>query len=86
MRAFLTRIAPLTNAARIRKPLFVAHGTNDPRVPVTESKQIVAAVRQDGGTVWYLEATNEGHGIGRRSNLNYLIDAWAYFMQEFLIK
>ncbi len=86
MRAFLSRIAPLTNAARIRKPLFVAHGTNDPRVPVTESKQIVAAVRQDGGTVWYLEATNEGHGIGRRSNLNYLIDAWAYFMQEFLIK
>jgi len=86
MRAFLHQIAPLTNAAKIRKPLFVAHGANDPRVPVTESKQIVAAVRQNGGTVWYLEATNEGHGFGRRTNTTYLVDAWAYFMQEFLIK
>jgi len=86
MRAYLESVAPLTNAAKIRKPLFVAHGTNDPRVPISESKQIVAAVRANQTPVWYLEATNEGHGIGRRSNLDYTMYAWAYFMQEFLLK
>ena len=42
MRAFLTRISPLTHAAKITKPLFVVQGRNDPRVPYTEAEQIVA--------------------------------------------
>jgi hypothetical protein len=46
MRAFLDRISPLTNAHRIRKPLFVMQGKNDPRVPYTEAEQIVAKVRE----------------------------------------
>ena len=46
MRAFLERIAPMTNAEKIRKPLFVVQGDNDPRVPRTESEQMVARIRQ----------------------------------------
>ena len=42
MRAFLEKIAPLNNAEKIRKPLFVIQGDNDPRVPRTESEQMVA--------------------------------------------
>ena len=48
MRDFLLRISPLTNAARITKPLFVVQGRNDPRVPYTEAEQIVAKVRANG--------------------------------------
>ena len=48
MRALLERISPLTNAAKISKPLFVVQGRNDPRVPFTEAEQIVAQVRANG--------------------------------------
>ncbi|MDH5580198.1 MAG: prolyl oligopeptidase family serine peptidase, partial [Betaproteobacteria bacterium] len=44
MRSFLESISPLTHASRITKPLFLAHGRNDPRVPWTESEQIMAAL------------------------------------------
>ncbi len=86
VRAFLERIAPLNHAGEITKPIFIAHGRNDPRVPVTESEQMVAAIKKNGGTVWYIEATNEGHGFGRRPNVMYLVDAWAYFMQKYLVE
>ena len=45
MRAFLTRISPTTNATKITKPLFIAQGLNDPRVPASESEQMVAEIR-----------------------------------------
>ncbi|MCC6215460.1 MAG: alpha/beta fold hydrolase [Polyangiaceae bacterium] len=68
MREHLTRISPATNAARIRRPLFVAHGQNDPRVPASEAEQIVAAVRGAGQEVWYMLARNEGHGFTKKEN------------------
>jgi protease II len=71
MRAFLHRISPLTNAERIKKPLFVVQGKNDPRVPVGEAEQIVAKVRANGTPVWYLRAENEGHGFARKENADY---------------
>jgi len=86
VRQFLERIAPLNNAEKIRKPLFVAHGRNDTRVPIAESQRIIAAMKANGTPVWYLEATNEGHGIGRRSNLDYLMNAWVLFMEAWLLK
>src|SRR5438552_4159748 len=45
MRAFLERIAPLNNAWKIKKPLFIVQGANDPRVPLGEAQQMVDAVR-----------------------------------------
>ncbi|WP_442975485.1 alpha/beta hydrolase family protein, partial [Salmonella enterica] len=51
MREFLERISPLNNAHRIRKPLFVIQGRNDPRVPWTEAEQIVERVRAGGTPV-----------------------------------
>ena len=62
-RAYLQRISPLTNAARISKPLLVVQGLNDPRVPASESQQMVAKIRGRGGEVWYLAATDEGSRI-----------------------
>src|SRR5256885_16396034 len=51
----------LTNAQRIKKPLLVVAGANDPRVPVSESEQLVWSVRAAGGEGWDLLAQDEGH-------------------------
>jgi dipeptidyl aminopeptidase/acylaminoacyl peptidase len=59
MRAFFNRISPANNARAIRKPLLVVQGMNDPRVPASESEQMVARVRANGGEVWYLAARDE---------------------------
>jgi dipeptidyl aminopeptidase/acylaminoacyl peptidase len=86
MRAFLARISPVANADRIRAPLFVVHGRNDPRVPYTEAEQIVAAARRNGVPVWYLLAANEGHGYVRKANVDFLFYAMIEFLQAYLLK
>jgi dipeptidyl aminopeptidase/acylaminoacyl peptidase len=79
MRVFLERISPLSNAARIRKPLLVVAGQNDPRVPVSESEQLVWSVRSNGGEVWYLLARDEGHGFVKKANRDaYLLTAASF--------
>lgn len=85
VRAFMERTAPLNNADKIAKPLFVVAGANDPRVPKTEADQIVAAVRQHGTPVWYLVATDEGHGFAKKTNLDYLQYATVVFIQQYLL-
>jgi dipeptidyl aminopeptidase/acylaminoacyl peptidase len=67
-REFFRRISPLSYADRIRSPLMVVHGANDPRVPVAEADQIVRAVRARRGDVEYLRFPDEGHGIARLAN------------------
>ena len=85
MAAFFERTAPLNNAHRITRPLFVVQGGNDPRVPRTESEQMVARVKQNGTPVWYLMATDEGHGFAKKSNVDFQFYATVVFMKEFLI-
>jgi dipeptidyl aminopeptidase/acylaminoacyl peptidase len=86
MRAFLERISPLSNAERITKPLFVVQGRNDPRVPWTEAEQIVAKLRAQGRTVWYLRAENEGHGFRRKENADFEFFATLRFIEETALK
>lgn len=86
MRKFLERISPTTNVQKIKKPLFVVQGQNDPRVPVTESEQMVRAIRDNGGAVWYLMARDEGHGFAKKRNADFQFLATILFLQEFLIQ
>jgi dipeptidyl aminopeptidase/acylaminoacyl peptidase len=86
MRAFLDRISPLTNAHKIRKPLFVIQGKNDPRVPVTEAEQIVERARANGTPVWYLRAENEGHGFVRKENADFRFYAMVRFLEDVLLR
>ena len=86
MRAFLERIAPLNNARKISKPLFVIQGQNDPRVPLSEAEQMVETVRKNGTPVWYLMAKDEGHGFAKKTNRDFQFYATALFMKEFLLK
>ena len=85
MREFLNRISPMTDAARITRPLFVVAGGNDPRVPRTESEQMVATVRKNGGVVWYLMAKDEGHGFAKKRNQDFQFYAAVLFMKENLL-
>lgn len=85
MRAYFDRTAPLANAGKITKPLFVIQGANDPRVPRGEAEQIVAATRKNGIPVWYLLGTNEGHGFNKKENQDYLFFAMIEFLQRYLL-
>jgi dipeptidyl aminopeptidase/acylaminoacyl peptidase len=84
-RAFLERISPLNNVDRIDIPLLVVQGRNDPRVPASESEQIVQALRNRDQTVWYIEALNEGHGYDRKENRVIYEQAAILFLRRFLL-
>ena len=86
MRAFLQEISPATRASRIKRPLLVAQGANDPRVPLSESDQIVAAVESNGVPVWYIVAKDEGHGFQKKSNADYLRAVLFEFMRRHLLR
>jgi dipeptidyl aminopeptidase/acylaminoacyl peptidase len=85
MRKFLKSISPLTHAEEIDSPLLVVQGLNDPRVPVTESEQMVERIREAGGQVWYLMAKDEGHGFAKRSNRDVYQAAVALFLEKHLL-
>jgi len=86
VRAFMDRTAPLNNVAKIRKPLFVIQGQNDPRVPYTEAEQIVAAAEKNGVPVWYLKAKDEGHGFLKKPNADFQFYATVHFVKQYLLK
>ncbi|MFH1132230.1 MAG: S9 family peptidase [Pseudomonadota bacterium] len=84
LRAFLKSISPLTHASKIKSRLFVIQGANDPRVPASESKQLVRAVRSNGQDVWYMLAHNEGHGFRKKTNADLARLLSAFFLDETL--
>ena len=86
MREFLERIAPYNKAKNITKPLFVVAGKNDPRVPASESQQMVEIVRQNGTPVWWLLGKDEGHGFRKKKNVDYQFYATVMFVKEYLLK
>jgi dipeptidyl aminopeptidase/acylaminoacyl peptidase len=85
MAAFFEKIAPLNNAQKITRPLFIVQGGNDPRVPRTEAVQMAEKVRSNGGTVWYLEAKDEGHGFAKKNNVDFLRYATITFIKKYLL-
>ncbi|NOK08922.1 S9 family peptidase [Corallococcus exercitus] len=66
--AMLKEISPLFHADKIKKPLFVVQGANDPRVLQAESDDMVAAVKKNGVPVEYLLLPDEGHGFKKKKN------------------
>ena len=65
---FLREASPLTQVDAICAPLFVIHGANDPRVPVSEAQQIAEAVRSKDLECELLVYPDEGHGLAKRTN------------------
>jgi dipeptidyl aminopeptidase/acylaminoacyl peptidase len=67
-REFLEKASPLSRIGDVRAPLFVIHGANDPRVPLSEAHQIEAALRERGVECELLVYPDEGHGLAKRAN------------------
>jgi dipeptidyl aminopeptidase/acylaminoacyl peptidase len=86
VRAVQERISPLTRVEAIEAALFVVQGKNDPRVPQSEAEQLVRAVRARGRDVWYLLATNEGHGFRKKANSDFSTVAIVLFLREKLLQ
>ncbi len=86
MTEFLEKIAPLNNAQKITKPLFVVQGANDPRVPKTEAEQIVATLKKQTTPVWFLMAKDEGHGFAKKKNADFQFYSTVQFIREYLLK
>jgi dipeptidyl aminopeptidase/acylaminoacyl peptidase len=79
-KALLVERSPLTSAAKIKTPLMIAQGANDPRVNHAESEQIVVALRERGFPVEYLLIPDEGHGFARPvNNMASLMAAESFF-------
>lgn len=81
---YLEEISPLTQAKKIKKPLLVVQGLNDPRVPVTEAEQIVKAVRSNSVEAWYLLAKDEGHGFKKKPNHQAYLETTFRFIEKVL--
>ena len=82
----LREVSPVLNADKIKTPLFVAQGANDPRVNINESNQMVEALRNRGITVEYMVKEDEGHGFYNEKNQFDFYNAMEKFLAEHLKK
>jgi dipeptidyl aminopeptidase/acylaminoacyl peptidase len=85
MSQYLEKIAPANHATNIKKPLYVVQGKNDPRVPASESVQMVKAIRSTGTPVWFLMANDEGHGFSKKRNSDFQFYTTIEFINSFLL-
>ena len=83
-KALLIERSPLTSATKIKTPLLIAQGANDPRVNHAESEQIVIALRDRGFPVEYLLIPDEGHGFARPVNNMASVMATEIFFAKYL--
>jgi dipeptidyl aminopeptidase/acylaminoacyl peptidase len=81
---FLRRISPIRKIDRIKTPLFVISGRNDPRVPYTEGEQMVAGLKSRGAIVEYKLYDDEGHGISKLKNRLDLYPRVADFLDKYM--
>ena len=86
IKKFMELTAPVNNSNKIKMPLFIIHGKNDPRVPYKESESIVTAAKKSGIIVWYILANDEGHGIYKSPNYEYMMCSLALFLKEHILK
>lgn len=83
-RAFLEKISPLNHVDKIKCPMMVIHGKNDPRVPIEEAEQIVAALRKRQIPVEYLRYEDEGHGLIKLKNRQDASPKMVAFLDKYL--
>ncbi|MEJ7848659.1 MAG: S9 family peptidase [Pyrinomonadaceae bacterium] len=81
---FLRAISPIKKIDKIKTPLFVIHGKNDPRVPYTEAEQVVKALKDRNAVVEYKLYDDEGHGISKLKNRLDLYPLVADFLDKYM--
>lgn len=85
-RGFLVEASPITHVDRIRAPLFIQHGANDPRVPLGETQQIHRVLTEKGIRCELLVQEDEGHAIGKLENRIETFERVAAFLDEVLAR
>ena len=80
----LAAASPALHADKIRVPLFIAQGANDPRVNKAESDQMVEALRKNGVEIEYMVKENEGHGFHNQENRFDFYRAMEKFLTKYL--
>lgn len=86
MRDFLLNISPVTHASKIKTPLMIAHGKNDPRVPVGQAEEMFTVAKKNNVPVWFVVYEDEGHQIGvNQANGNFNFYTWIVFVEKFLL-
>lgn len=83
-KSIMDEISPALHVDKIKKPLFVVQGANDPRVNINEADQIVETLRKRGVEVPYMVKYDEGHGFGKEENRLNLYKAMMGFFAEHL--
>jgi dipeptidyl aminopeptidase/acylaminoacyl peptidase len=81
---FLAEASPALHADKIRAPLLIAQGAQDPRVNIEESNQMVAALKKHGVAVEYLVKENEGHFFANEENRFEFYEAMEKFLKKYL--
>ena len=82
MRAVFEKISPMVNIPKIGKPMLVMQGANDPRVPKSESDQVVAKLRENGVETWYVLFADEGHGFLKKHNNDLRREVETVFLRK----
>jgi dipeptidyl aminopeptidase/acylaminoacyl peptidase len=81
---FLAAISPIHKANEIKTPLLIIHGVNDPRVPISEARQMAAAISAKGGAVDTLFFPDEGHGSAKKENTIVTYEKQIDFFNKYL--
>lgn len=84
IREGLENISPSNHVDKIDIPLFIYQGVNDQRVPVSESRQMVAELQKQNKEVWYVEAADEGHGVTKPWNTMYMVGTYNLFIDRLM--
>ncbi len=84
IRKWMEETASLTNVGRIKSPMFIVHGENDPRVPLSEARAMVSALRKQGVETWLMTANDEGHGFAKKANQEAQREAETLFLTKTL--
>jgi dipeptidyl aminopeptidase/acylaminoacyl peptidase len=85
MRAYLTRISPLANVARLRAPVYIVAGAKDTRVPISQAETMVKALKANGTPVWYVRLEDAGHLILTTTTNDLSFYIWVMFVQQYLL-
>jgi dipeptidyl aminopeptidase/acylaminoacyl peptidase len=83
--AFLRSISPVSQVDKVKTPLLIVHGENDPRVPVGEARQMAKAISERGGIVDTLIFPDEGHGVAKRPNIMITYRRIVDFFKKYLL-
>jgi dipeptidyl aminopeptidase/acylaminoacyl peptidase len=87
MRTFLQSISPVTRARDLKKPTFILHPSKDTRVPVSQARELLNALKANNATVWYAEFADGNHDNfpNTNANLNWMLAAWAAFLKAYVL-